>query len=316
MPSRKWYSHEAHSLTSITGEQDPERAITVLAQQLIDEAGFEDPPFDPAILASFQNVLEVRRSSMSSAARLFPENGHLIIEVNRDHTPEKQNFSIDHEVTHTLFPTYSNTYIDDENTGAFSISLEEEYLCDIGAATLLLDPRALEPRARDYGPSLHALVELATLFRASLQATARQLAALDVWPCAFVCWEPGVRKAEEVSKGQGFLPGFDTFGKPKEKWRIKHAYPSSSFGHFLPPNKSVDASSLVAQAAEVPDNFTMGDEYIDLERRSVKLYCQNLFAPYKRGQEIQPRVISLVLADPSVATSANRPMVAPLLDLQ
>ena len=314
MADRKWYSREAHALTHVTGERDPVQAITVLAQRLIDEAGLDTPPFAPDVLASFQNVLEVRRTTMASAARIFPENGHLIIEVNRDHSMEKQNFSIDHETSHTLFPTYTNRCIEDEDTGVFSISSEEEYLCDVSAATLLLDPRVLEPRARDYGPSIHSLVELATLFGASLQATARQLASSDIWPCAFVCWEPGVRKAEELSEEQDFLPGLESWGKPKEKWRIKNAYPSSSFRHFLPFNKSVEYSSLVAQAASVPEEFTAGSEYIDLGSETVNLYCQNLFAPYRRGQDIQPRVISLLLTDPCQAAHTNKPATARLSD--
>ncbi len=189
MKSRRWISQEARALCMVTGEADPVTAITTLAAGLIDEVGLTHPPFDPRILASFRDVREIRLTNMQGAARLVPDSNALVIEVNRNHSPGKQNFSADHEVVHTLLPTYTQRLVEDVVTGTFPVSSEEELLCDIGAATLLLDPRWLLPLASDAGPSLATLLSLAELFGASLEATARKLAELDVWPCAFVTWE-------------------------------------------------------------------------------------------------------------------------------
>ena len=106
--------------------------------------------------------------------------------MNRTHSRGKRRFSIAHEVAHTLLPGYSGEAVDDDTTGAYAPANEDEALCDVGAATLLLDPRRLRNYANDAEPNLAALVTLANLFDASLQATAAQLAALNVWPCAFV----------------------------------------------------------------------------------------------------------------------------------
>src|SRR4051794_11408263 len=173
-----------------------------LAAELIDLAAFNNPPFDPEVLASIRNVREVRRVPMSGAARLIPDGSFLRIEVNQDHSLGKQNFSIDHESSHTLIPTYGNERVDDKETGAFKDTSEKEFLCDIGAATLLLDPRWLTGVALQASPSIALLRSTAETFTASLEATARQLAIVAPWSAAFVFWEEGVRKKERIPPGQ------------------------------------------------------------------------------------------------------------------
>lgn len=295
MRSRRWATQEAAALCAVTGEADPVTAVGRLAAELIDEVGFDCPPFSPEILASFCGVREIRRVAMTSAGRLLPEDGALVIQVNRDHSLGKQNFTADHEVTHTLLPAYGGQRIDDAETGTFVSGREEELLCDIGAAALLLDPRHLRPLAEGAGPSIGTLVDLAALFEASLQATARQLALLDLWPCAFVFWEEGYRQGERISEDQLLLPMLRELGRPQPKLRVKIPYVAASFGAFVPGNKSVDDSSLVASCCEaIPLTFGVAD--FDFSgRQPVRLYCENYHAPYRCGQGFRRRVISLLL---------------------
>src|SRR5215204_5462451 len=102
-----WRSRDAQMLVQQTGEPDPVSAIVKKARDLIDDTSIAQPPFPPRILASFQGIQDVRPQSMSGAARLVPERGKLFIDVNRDHSIGKQNFSADHETSHTLLPTYA-----------------------------------------------------------------------------------------------------------------------------------------------------------------------------------------------------------------
>jgi hypothetical protein len=236
---------------------------------------------------------------MIGAARLVPEGEALVIQVNQDHSLGKRNFSANHEISHTLMPGYSGERVDDQETGAFPSNREEEYLCDVGAAGLLLDSRWLGPLARQAGPSLTTLIDLAEAFGASLQATARQLAALDLWPCAFVLWEEGLRKAERVPPVQLLFPGLAAFGNPALKLRVANCYATSSFsklGLFIPPNKSVSNSSLVAMCCDF-EPHTQGVEAFDFGRSTgcVQLYCENWHAPYRMKTEIRRRIISLLL---------------------
>lgn len=299
MKPRRWVSAEAVALVRATGERDPVTAIQKLAADLVDDAGFDGPPFDPALLASLRSVREVRQLVMTSAARLVPEEGGLVIEVNRDHSMGKQHFSVNHETSHTLMPTYSGGWVDDPETGTFPSNLEEEALCDVGAAALLLDPRWLRPLALAAGPSIATLIELTDLFGASLQATVRQLAMLDLWPCAFVFWEEGWRKAQRIALDQPHLPELAVFGRPAAKLRVANCYASPSFsssGCFIPDNKSVPDTSLVAVCCEF-DPYTFGLELFDLGRGTapVQLHSENWYAPYRKGVETRRRVISLLL---------------------
>lgn len=310
MRVRRWVSPEASALRRATGEDDPVAAIEKLAAGLIDDGGFAEPPFDPAILASFQGVREIRPLAMVSAARLVPERGGLVIEVNRDHSAGKRNFSVNHETTHTLVPTYTGQLVHDDETGTFSGSREEEILCDIGAAALLLDPRWLRPLAAEAGPSIATLIELGSLFNASLQATARQVAALHLWPCAFVFWEEGDRKAERISNGQALIPGFAELGSPRQKLRVKASYVTRSFGHFVANNKSVPDTSLIAGCCE-NEPLTFGIEDVLLSRSSgeARMYTENYHVPYRHQGAIRRRIISLLMpAERSGQRSASMAM--------
>lgn len=281
---------------AVTGETDPITGIRVLAAELIDEAAFDGPPFHPAVLASFQNVREIRPKPMQSAARLVPDPATrtLVIEVNEDHSQGKRNFSINHETSHTLIPTYSGRLIDDLVTGQFAASSEEELLCDVGASALLLDDRWLRPLAQEAGPSLSTLFSLAELFDASLEATARKLAELDIWPCAFVFWEGDFRKSERISSSQMMMPFLEPLGTPKPKFRVKRPYVSQGFEIYIPENKSVDDTSLVATCCD-SDLITFGTELFDLGSFQGVLYCENAYVPYRSAGVVHRRVLSLLI---------------------
>lgn len=310
MIGHRWVSHQAQQIVARTGILDPGAAITHLAMELLEETGINEPPFSPHILASFRGA-RVAERPIRSAARLFQENGSLVIEVNQDHSPGKRNFSVDHEVSHTLLPTYFRQPIDDEITGQFSVSSEEELLCDIGAAALLLPSNALRPRARDGGPSLQTLVDLAELFQASLQATARNLAELDLWPCAYVLWEEGYRKEERPLLGQPMLPIFEPLGKPLAKYRVSAVYASQSFPYHVPFNKSVENESLVVACCSGGEP-TSGMHLFDLGRRAVELYCENVYAPYRSDGMVRPRIVSLLSLPRGTMLPSSLPQTLPL----
>lgn len=294
MARRLWHSRDAHALCAYTGIADPPTAIRYLASKLIDRVGFQAPPFEPEVIASFQGVYDVRRVEMQNAGRLRPTGEGLVIEVNASHSTGKQNLTINHETTHTLLPTYDGRAIFDFQTGIFDKEgKEEELLCDIGGAALLLDIRWLQSVAREVGPSLATLTHAAQLFGSSLQAAAWQLSSVMQWPCAFVMWEPGLRKAERKLASAKLLPLFEDLGGPKTKWRVAHAYPTSTFDSFIPWNKSTDCE-LVSNCCE-QEPFTYGRAEFDFYPKSV--YCENVYAPYRTSEGIRKRIVSFIHAD-------------------
>lgn len=298
MAFQRWLSPQAAKLISLIGVNDPVCAMQGLAKRLIDEAAFDRPPFDPRILGSLRNVLSVKPTSMVGAARLVPDGRALLIEVNQDHSLGKQNFSIDHEVSHTLMPGYANAAVNDFETGTFSSNQEEEYFCDVGAAALLLDPRWLGPLASEGGPALETLEHLAMTFASSLESTARQMTALNLWPHAFVFWEEGLRKEQRVAVNQLRIPNLSGLSAPALKMRVAKAYSSPSFTSlvcFIPPNKSVPDASLVAICCG-SEPHTYGTEFFDFGKSNgtFLLHFQNWHAPYRKGKELHRRVISLL----------------------
>ena len=308
MSPRYWIGREAASVCEETGSTDPITGMQLLADRLLDEGGWDRPPAPPIILASFQGIHDVRLAVMQSAGRLVYRDGSLIIEINEEHSLGKRNFTTHHEVSHTLIPTYTGQPVDDPETGTFSQGNEEELLCDVGAAALLLPPRWLRSHAVDGGPSISTLLDVASAFESSLEAAARQLASLDCWSAAFVCWEEGHRKNEQAPTSQVILPGLEGFGVPMPKWRVCRAYPTRSFGHFVPANKSIEDNSLVAACCEA-DPFTWGVENIDLGKGPHRMYCENYYAPYRKFGAIRRRVISLLMPatlqrdDPALPTA-------------
>ncbi len=303
---RRWASSAARALIAATGEQDPARGIVALAEDLIDQAQTDKPPADLRVLASFRDILDIRATDMLPAGRLVPEHGHLAIEVNREHTPGRQNFTVCHEIAHTLVPTYQGYLIEDPDTGRFAEDSEEELLCDIGASALLLPSSWLREVALQTGPAIGTLCYAASLFGASLQATARKLAELDMWPCAFVLWEEGYRKSERIPEAQDILSEMVEYVRPEPKWRVRHTYTSPSFGYFVPPNKSALKGSVICACCDQRGPLRAVERF-ELGHRPVEMHCESMYAPYRLGSTSRPRVVSILLP--------VRAVLAPAVDI-
>lgn len=102
------------------------------------------------------------------------------------------------------------------------------------------------------------------------------------------------------------MPGLEDFGPPRPKWRICRAYPTRSFRHFIPANKSIEDTSLVAACCEA-DPFTWGIEAIDLGKGPLRMYCENYYAPYRKAGAVRRRVISLLVPVPRQRSQPTLP---------
>src|SRR5262249_10899194 len=133
-------SQEIDAVRAETGEDDARTAIRLKAQQLVEQ--FHScfgvrPPFDMMELASFRglytsNALPVR----SPDAEIRPdEEGRVHLYVNRNRPATRQQFSIGHEIAHTLFPGYEQRpHCRKESHRDWADPRDAlEMLCDIGA---------------------------------------------------------------------------------------------------------------------------------------------------------------------------------------
>ncbi len=303
MSPRHWSSDAARALCRATGRSDPVAAIIARADALLDEAAVNGPPVPLAVLASFQGIRNIETVDMVASGRLIVHPEGSVVQVNRAESPARRQFTIAHEIAHTLLPAYATHPhdVEDAHTGDYPQTAEEEHLCDVGASALLLPERWLRPAAQQRTPSLASLQDLARQFKASLEATARAVARLDVWPFALVFWEPGWRKADRAAAAQGdpIPPAL----------RVTRAIAAPSFGVYIPRNKSVaeDTSIYQAYASGSP---THGIDRLTLRTIDTDVEAESVYVPLMRGAVLHPRVVSFLLRPCADATPRGHPISA------
>jgi Zn-dependent peptidase ImmA (M78 family) len=140
-------------------------------------------------LAAADADLRVRHDLKDSeAGQTFQIGSRHIIVVNGNHTPERQRFTILHELAHIVLELPSNH--------AHSVSVDqllrynkrprEEVLCDVFASECLLPRRLFQRDVLARPCSFTAVDELATLYEASLSATGSRFAAYSKSPCSWI----------------------------------------------------------------------------------------------------------------------------------
>lgn len=156
----------------------------VLVERLVEELGRTlelEPPTDFHRAASFQGVKDIELAEMDWAGMLTPSgSGGFIIKVRSADQPHRRNFTIGHEITHTLLPGYAviQHRCGGRTTRSLLGSRHLENLADIGAAELLLPRRYLQPVFAELAFDMRAVQDVAARHHASLDATLRRLLRL------------------------------------------------------------------------------------------------------------------------------------------
>lgn len=156
----------------------------VLVERLVEALGRTlelQPPTDLHRAASFQGIKDIQVAEMNWAGMLTPsEGGGFVIKVRSADQPHRRNFTIGHEITHTLLPGY--TVIQHRCGGLGNRSLLDnrhlENLADIGAAELLLPRRFLQPIFADLAFDINEIRGVADRHHASMDATLRRFLRL------------------------------------------------------------------------------------------------------------------------------------------
>lgn len=154
---------------------------SVLVERLVEDLGETlelEPPTDLHRAASFQGIKDIQVAEMDWAGMLTPsESGGFTIKVRGADQPHRRNFTIGHEITHTLLPGYTVIQHRCGGVGTRSLLSDRhlEKLADIGAAELLLPRRFLQPIFADLAFDMSAVKDVADRHHASLDATLRRL---------------------------------------------------------------------------------------------------------------------------------------------
>ena len=266
---KQFYSHnsvvrliECHQHVS----QDPQEIIRNLVHNELAKArniGWTGPPFDPRILASIMGIeCEESREFLthSEDAELQPTaDERVVIRYHPDRPRVRQNFSIAHEIAHTLFPGYKEHCQARHKMGRFDPSSEVEFLCDIGASEIILPSPEFDLDVHQRGISLESLEALSKLYEASKEASAIRMITTNHYPCAMIVLNYSHKPTElsQIEKAKYELNLFDDCPSelPPMKLRVQFCVRSKQFSVFIPKHKSFDEPSPLYEVSVTQKAF-------------------------------------------------------------
>jgi Zn-dependent peptidase ImmA (M78 family) len=169
---------------------DPVDAILWHARTLVIESGLSRPPYSPASYAELRNVRDITEKDMAVDGRLIPGFDSFMIELRKDRSQQRKNFTCAHELAHTFFyeavPSIKQRRIQSQEPNH---DPEEELLCNIAAAEMLMPSSSIREISSDYSPSPEALRQISDIFETSLAATVVRIVSLQIWKATFILWQ-------------------------------------------------------------------------------------------------------------------------------
>lgn len=293
--SRPWNHPSVRALLRGQSTKDAADVIRRKAREVVALArqqGWSGPPFDPKILASLLGIkCHPSKKLFSAEAQLTPQpNRQLLLEFNPDRPDGRRNYSICHEIIHTLFDDcYERVHHRMATRTPIDPDDEIEQLCQIGAAEILMP---LEEFAKDLHKldlSLASVSSLRERYAASREAVIRRMVFLSDRPCAAVFFSNRLSPREkEASRRTGV--------QAVPKMRILYSVPSKEFPLYLPTHKSVAESSCVNWATEI-DVIESAREQWEIEGFGVwPIEAMRLATPDDSDDSV-PTCAALVVAE-------------------
>ncbi len=178
--------------------------------------------------ATVKNATMVLDGTISSIGQ-----GRYLIQLNRAHPESRRRFTCAHEIGHTFLfeledcqSPKSRLRVQDGDLESSGRTREEEFLCNVAAAEILMPYRPFSRRARTLRPSAHSIVSLARFFGTSLWSTAHRFVEVSPVNLLVALWNyepksqtyrtgwvvrPGASRCREVFEVDSSLPIFRTF---------------------------------------------------------------------------------------------------------
>lgn len=240
MATKTWTEPLVLGLMAEAGSSDPRKAIEAYAEKLRSEARQDSLPVDVEMIASVKGV-RPRRGSHDFAGRIYVEaDGQLVMDLNAEDSPARQRFTCAHEMMHTAFPNFTEEkrYRLDTSVEAKPLNQEEEYLCDLGAAAVLM-PASLLSDYRLAEDGLAGVERLSDEAEVSLEAAGNRLAELSEEPVAFMVFEYGHKPADRPALRRGEAVA--------KQVRLRYAH-CSGLDTYLPRFKGAAEGSAITRA--------------------------------------------------------------------
>jgi hypothetical protein len=223
------------------GGADPREIVRAYADKLRRDAGETKLPIKVDLVRSY---LGIRKSEgdYDFAGRIYAEeSGQLIMNVRATDLPERRRFTCAHELIHPAFPGFrlESRYRLDTQVGTNTPQrAEEEYLCDLGAAELLM-PTELVREAYSAADGLDDVERLAAEAEVSLEAAANRLVGLSDEPTVLLVLEVMHKPADTRALRRG--------EEVERKLRVRYCVTNET-DCFVPKFKSADDESVLVKA--------------------------------------------------------------------
>jgi Zn-dependent peptidase ImmA (M78 family) len=235
----------------------PRQAIKHRAAQVVARArsqGWEGPPFDIEILASFQGFLVETSCALSSDQDgcIVPGKPPRIV-VNEKLQRRRFRFTVAHEIVHTLFPDFDSHEGEVRWVYAHEAQSPVEQLCQVGASELLMPTDVLRAHVEGHPASMQLARTIGDAFVVSMEAALRRLVDLEEGPSAFAVLRMMNKPAEMYADDQLSLTGLE---RPRAPNKLRVLYGGTSLSwddRFLPRYKSVPEDSVCYAALEAQD---------------------------------------------------------------
>ncbi len=170
--TKQWTHESVLSLIAETKNPNPIEAIKDKARSVVLYAlqkGWTGPPFNSIELAKILDFDISPNDTVLDARTVAISKTRFLIEYNPFQKPNRLNFSVAHEITHTLFPDCYKQIRHREEEPVVNRELEQ--LCNIGASEFQL-PYVIFPKdANDLKEiTLESLIALAKKYKSSLES--------------------------------------------------------------------------------------------------------------------------------------------------
>ncbi len=278
----------------------------MLAERLTQECALSRPSRELGKLASWR-AAKIEEIAMLDAGRLIPLFGtdfDFLIQINESHAQAKKNFSIGHEIGHTLMPDFADGPQErlDAETMTWNEESEEEFLCDVVAAEILMPRREFIPYLSSCGLQIQSLSLLAEEFGSSLEATSLGMTRAGLGDFAVIVWELGWRKSQKEESLT--LSMFEEWEAPPTKYRTQKVYSCGRMSDFhFPHNKSIEAHSLIAQAANSDEVIRGWQELSVGAGKTENFYTESKAFPLRRNGQLEQRIFTMVHLTDKIPTS-------------
>ena len=259
--SSSWQHPSVKKLVKLSDTENPVNAITGKARSLALNAfneGWSGPPYDPIELAQMLGIDIVPNDAINDA-RIIPIENTYRIEYNPFQNSRRINFSLAHEIVHTLFPDCNERIRNREAKG--STEWEVELLCNIGAAELLLPYGKFSFDVNNMPINLDSIKFLADKYKVSIESVLIRLCEVTHKTCLFAITSFSKNdqkelvvdyyqssKASPIKLGRGtkipksskvydcLNPGWTAYAK--EQWPAFKGQELMVYGMGLPPLKN------------------------------------------------------------------------------